>query len=168
MNYAIRPMKRSEIPTLSLLLKTILHEAFTFYKQETRNVYERFFTEKELMKLSRKKKTVLLGAFDKEKLIGFCILVDKDGGVGFVEWLAISPEYRGKGIGPRLLKDIQKYALKKKFHYIFLYTETEKNIEFYKRQGFEYVGLQRNSWFGENEHLLQKILREEPFKEAFE
>jgi hypothetical protein len=29
------------------------------------------------------------------------------------------------------------------------------------------VGLQKKSWFGENEYMMQKILRDRPFDEMF-
>lgn len=70
--------------------------------------------------------------------------------------MAVKKNFRGEGIGTKLIEELDKWALANKFHYIYLNTETDKNIEFYKKRGFRYVGIQKNSWFGEDEHILEK------------
>lgn len=51
---------------------------------------------------------------------------------------------------------------------MYLYTESQKNIRFYKNRGFEFVGTMRKAWFGADEHKMQKVLRDKPFEEIFE
>ena len=53
-----------------------------------------------------------LGAFINDKLIG-CILATFDGRKGWINRLAVSPEYRKRGIGQQLIDAAEK-ALKKR------------------------------------------------------
>lgn len=167
MKFIIRKLTQNDLPQLLNHIKITLEEDFLMYKKRSIEAQKKMYNKNFFSKILKNEKGILLGAFDKKKLIGFIVMDDKDGGVGFVEWLAVKKSYRGKGIGTSLLKQLEKKALSKYYHYLFFYTESQKNIEFYKKRGFEYVGLQRKSWFGENEYMLQKALRGNPFEEIF-
>lgn len=87
--------------------------------------------------------------------------------MGHFEWLGVRKEHRNKGIATLLIKKVEETAKKHKLHYLYLFTEKQANIDFYKKRGFFYIGLHKNSWFGENEYLMSKHLRDKPHKEAF-
>ena len=53
-----------------------------------------------------------LGAFSNDKLIG-CVIATFDGRKGWINRLAVSPEYRRQGIGQQLIDAAEK-ALKKR------------------------------------------------------
>jgi ribosomal protein S18 acetylase RimI-like enzyme len=79
----------------------------------------------------------------------------------------VKKEYRNNGIGTALLKETEHWALNNLYHYLWLFTESNKNIDFYKHKGFTYVGVHKGAYFGANEHMLSKQLRNEPFPEVF-
>jgi ribosomal protein S18 acetylase RimI-like enzyme len=102
----------------------------------------------------------------KDQIVGFVVPSDDWGGVVRIQWLGVKKEFRKMGIASELLQEVERWALDNHFHCIYLYTETKDNIEFYKKHGFEYIGLQKEVWYGVNEHLLQKNIHE-PFPEIF-
>ena len=60
------------------------------------------------------KKPLIYGAFDGKKLIGAAIGYDE--GTAFYVWtLAVLPNYRGRGIGRKLLSICERYARENKF-----------------------------------------------------
>ncbi|MBW2976828.1 GNAT family N-acetyltransferase [Candidatus Woesearchaeota archaeon] len=58
-----------------------------------------------------------------------------------VYWLVVSKQFQGKGIGTKLMKFIEKYAKKKKFNGIYLYTHPirKNTLNFYKKLGYHKV-----------------------------
>ena len=77
----------------------------------------------------------ILGAYEKEKLIGIIRVVGDGYSVVFIQDLLVYPEYQRRGVGTALLKQIlQDY---KHVYQKHLLTEnTEKTIQFYKSLGF--------------------------------
>jgi len=116
----------------------------------------------------KSKDNAILVALVNKETIGFIVLKKEFGGVVFVEWLAVTSEFRGKGIGTQLLKHMESWALQQKCHYAYLYTETQKNIGYYTARGFNLVGTHTNAWFGETENMMGKHLADKPFEEIFD
>jgi aminoglycoside 6'-N-acetyltransferase I len=55
-----------------------------------------------------------------------------------IEELIVKSECQGKGIGSKLVKEIEKIAKKKKAHTVYLYTSKKSRaFKFYKRLGYE-------------------------------
>lgn len=167
MKFSVRKLVKKDLLRVVEMLNIALDNDFGHYQKRTVVAYKKLSDIKYYTKVLQRKSAITLGAFEKNKLIGFISLENKDGGVGFVEWFIVDKVYRGKGIGTALMNRLEKEALRKYYHYLYLYTETRKNIEFYKKRGFAYVGLQKKSWFGEDEHMMQKILRDRPFDEIY-
>jgi len=112
--------------------------------------------------------SVCHGAFDDRKLIGFFCERGDNGGVVYLDFLFMRKEQRRKGIGSSLLEKAEEWALSHKYHYLWLFTESENNIAYYQKRGFRHVGVHEKAWFGVNEHVMAKSLRSEPFPEMFE
>lgn len=75
-----------------------------------------------------------MGAF-----IGFIIasLHASSGSNLYIDYLALKPEYRGCGIGDKLMKDLIKDALhQKKSVHLYPYNQDESLIKWYKKYGF--------------------------------
>ncbi len=77
----------------------------------------------------------ILGAYEKDKLLGVIRVVGDGYSVVFIQDLLVYPEYQRNGIGTALLNQIlQDY---KHVYQKHLLTEnTEKTIQFYKSLGF--------------------------------
>ena len=112
----------------------------TFNETEIQNLYTsvgwtNYTNHPEMLKNAYANSLKILGAYDKEKLIGIIRVVGDGHSVVFIQDLLVYPEYQRKGIGTALLKQIlQDY---KHVYQKHLLTEnTEKTIQFYKSLGF--------------------------------
>ncbi len=54
-----------------------------------------------------------------------------------IEYIAVKREFRGKGIGTRLLKKLEKICKKRNTRVIFVDAHDKKAIEFYLKNGFK-------------------------------
>jgi GNAT superfamily N-acetyltransferase len=78
--------------------------------------------------------TTAIGAWDGERLVGFARALSDGVHRAYVEDVVIDPEYRGKGIGERLVASLLE-ALGD-VHIISLFCQPRR-VEFYRRNGFE-------------------------------
>ncbi len=77
----------------------------------------------------------ILGAHDKEKLVGIIRAVGDGYSVLFIQDILVLPEYQRKGIGKKLLETM--LGLYPDVYQIQLVTDnTEKTVAFYKSCGF--------------------------------
>lgn len=162
----LTPRYAKEVRALFL---TVIYKDFPPYPKKVRNLFaKRLYTEKYFRKIARSKGGVIFGSFAKNKLIGYIIGLNHTGGMIIADWLVVHEDHREKGIGSKLLSALEKWSIEDKNHCLYLYTESEKTVEYYKKRGFHYVGFMKNSWYGLDLHILQKILRNKPFDEMFE
>lgn len=61
-----------------------------------------------------------------------------------VENMGVAPEYRSQGIGKLLIDKAKKWAIKSGINKLFVvaYFKNERAIKFYKKEGFEEIGLE--------------------------
>lgn len=168
MKITIKKLKEADLVKHKELFDEVLTNDFPEYQSKVARIYrDHIFNQKYFKKFIRKKTNCILGAFDGLMLIGFLVMYGHTGGVIEFIWLAVNKNYRKNGIGSKLLIEGEKWSLKNKFHYVFFHTENMELVEFYKRKGYEHLGLQRKMYFGIDEHLMQKVLKEIPFDEIF-
>ncbi|MDD3626666.1 MAG: GNAT family N-acetyltransferase [bacterium] len=86
----------------------------------------------------KKSSCIYLGAFEKEELIGTLIVTD-DGRKGWLNRLAIHPDYRRKGIAKKLSRAGEKILFKKGIGIIALliFDHNEKSQNLAKSLGYE-------------------------------
>lgn len=129
------------------------------YPPEVRKKYlEQDLDKKQLVEDIEKGNAQVLVAFSAGGIVGFAVLGFERGGAVHIQWLAVDEKYRGHGIGSQLLVLSEEVAKEHKCHFVILWTESEKNIEFYQKRGYYLVGLQRQAWYGIDENLMQKNL----------
>lgn len=168
MKFTLRKLNQKDLPQLLELFNTVLQEDFPEYQPRVSIIYrQHIFNNKFFTKFFKRRTNTVIGSFENNKLIAFLVIYGHTGGVAEFIWLAVDKLYRRKGIATQILKEGEKWLLKNRFHYLFFHTENLQLIEFYKKRGYEYVGLQKKIWFGVDEHLLQKVLRNKPFEEIF-
>jgi ribosomal protein S18 acetylase RimI-like enzyme len=75
--------------------------------------------------------------------------------------LLIKTEYRAKkGIGTKMIKELEKYCHENKYHKIRLSTsEKHRNIAFYEKNGFSVEAILENDAFGMKWFILSKFLK---------
>jgi len=81
------------------------------------------------------KSSVVISAWDGEKLIGLVRGLDDGETVGFIHYLLVNPAYQGQHIGDGLMCRIMDEY--KDLLYVKIMPSNPKTIGFYKKYGFE-------------------------------
>lgn len=82
-----------------------------------------------------KSSSVVISAWDCEKLVGLIRGLDDGETVGFIHYLLVNPKYQGQHIGDELMNRLlDKY---KNLLYIKIMPSNPDTIGFYKKFGFE-------------------------------
>jgi ribosomal protein S18 acetylase RimI-like enzyme len=84
----------------------------------------------------------------------------------FIEELAISKKFRGKGFGKLLIKELEKFCIKKNIEVIYASSgdyKGNKSLSFYKKLGFKKIGkmeeIKPSSEYGYGQIFLGKVLK---------
>lgn len=76
----------------------------------------------------------------------------------YVDTLWVHENHRHKGIGSMLLREAEKEALLRGCHHIHLDTMSWQAPEFYKKHGYEVIGILPDIPSGNQKYLLMKAL----------
>ena len=79
----------------------------------------------------------VITAWKGDKLVGLINAIDDGELNAYIHYLCVNPEYQGTGIGGELLKQIKEDF--KDYLYIIVIAEHEGLIEYYKKNGFDYI-----------------------------
>jgi ribosomal protein S18 acetylase RimI-like enzyme len=99
-------------------------------------------------------------AFVRDELVGFVILVMKGAFVGYIQSVAVWPDWRGHGLGSRLLAFAEKRILKETPNvFICASTFNMGAQRLYRRLGYEAIG-ELKDWVltGYTEILMRKTI----------
>ena len=96
---------------------------------------------------------------DKGKIIGCVGLEDEGENIGKLRRLYIHKNYRKNGLGTKLLKKIESFALKNKFNKIILSTnkKLDGTIKFYQKHGFNIYKEETHPWGGKRLLMEKKL-----------
>jgi ribosomal protein S18 acetylase RimI-like enzyme len=108
----------------------------------------------DMLRFKKGNSAILIGAFDKEKIIGFLwaytreILGERRIHIGHI---VVNSEVRSGGIGSKLLKCLEDYSIYENIKKIDLMTtfENEKTMKFYKAKGYSIVRVQLEKELGD-------------------
>jgi ribosomal protein S18 acetylase RimI-like enzyme len=107
---------------------------------------------------------IILAAYAKaakgencEKIVGFAVLDKPYGGVCFLRWLGVRPEYRKKGVGKKLIFEWEKYSRGDGCHKIEVASQPEAK-KFYQKAGLRLEGKRRQSYFGIDQYIFGKVI----------
>ncbi len=98
MEYAIRPISSDEYDALV----SLWGRCGLTYRPRGRDSFENMKKEFERME------TIFLGMYDEGKMIG-AIIGTSDGRKGWINRLAIDPDYRGKGLAGKLIAQCEEH-----------------------------------------------------------
>lgn len=143
MKLVFREAKQSDLMELLEIQK----QAF-MYQAEKYDAYDippMVETEDDI-NLSNPNLTVMVAEVD-EKLAGSIRLL-KDGDCAEIKRLSVSKDFQKRGIGRKLMNEIEKYSGELSRLWLFTGGQSYINIELYKKLGY-------------------KIIKEEPFKDDF-
>ncbi len=79
--------------------------------------------------------SVVISAWDGERLVGLVRGLDDGETVGFIHYLLVDPAYQGQHIGEELMKRIMDRY--RDLLYVKIMPSDPKTVEFYKKFGFE-------------------------------
>lgn len=128
-------------------LKKLLPDSFVqsniemLRSSETVDNFKRFLQNKE---------AILLIAIENNNTIGLAIGRINPDGVGHIGFLGVSPEYRKKGVGLKLLQEYLKEAKDRNAHKVWLFTSPNLHaaIRLYVKAGFVPEGYMRRHSYG--------------------
>ena len=81
----------------------------------------------------------------------------------YVDILWVHKKHRKKGIGSKLLFEAEKEAIQRGCHHVHLDTMSWQAPEFYKKHGYEVIGILPDIPNGNQKYLLQKSLSSNAF-----
>lgn len=160
----IEKISSEKAEELYKVFSLVLKDGFPEYSSELIE----FFLTKDfplsswISKLKSKEITVF-GAIESGKIVGFLVADKLYGGVSYCIWIGVLREFRGKGIGTKLIDEWEKEIKKIGGHKLMLITQEEVNRNFYKKLGFLEEGFEEKSWFGFNCWKFGKIIGEPRF-----
>ncbi len=76
----------------------------------------------------------------------------------YVDILWVHEDHRKKGIGSRLLREAEKEAVRRGCHHVHLDTMSWQAPDFYKKHGYEVIGVLPDIPDGNQKFLLMKAL----------
>lgn len=154
MEIEIRELRKENDLALDALYSEITKVAYPEYSPKVIEFFLSDVQKKKWLNLP-----IRLGAFAGNTLVGFLLAEKPFGGVMFISWLAIKQDYRGKGIGKKLLEEITQKANKLFVHNLHLRCD-KRNLPFYQKAGYEQFGLDKKGYFGTDDYLMKKVLGE--------
>lgn len=89
----------------------------------------------------KEKADFLIGAFDKDEVIGCCVVTPRDNSVIQLRQMAVRSDYRGKGIGVAIIEFAERVAKENSFSLLMMHAR-DAVIDFYKKCGYEIYGEQ--------------------------
>ncbi len=89
------------------------------------------------------------------KIVGTARFQNNDNAEGQIRYLAIEDEFQRKGLGSKLIKYIELFALEKGSKYIKINARKKTAGEFFKRLGYEIIG-EGPFLFNEIEHYIMR------------
>ncbi|MHA1300834.1 MAG: GNAT family N-acetyltransferase [Candidatus Helarchaeota archaeon] len=128
MDVKIRIMEKTDIDFCTKIVTELLGEPEDVTNDTLNEYYE-----------DEQETSLMLVAEIEGKLVGFAgILIEFWNATGNIEWIAIIEEYRRRGIGSKLLKELVDYAKKKKVRKIYVDTAVDNlaAISYYIKNRF--------------------------------
>ena len=110
------------------------------------------------------KQEVLFDTLDKKitddngNIIASCVAKMYCWNVAYIDTLWVGSEYRGQGLGARLLAEVEKTSKAKGCYLIHLDTFDFQAKEFYEKQGYEVFGVLEDCPKEHSRYYLKKVL----------
>ena len=85
-----------------------------------------------------------------DRIIGFLLLMDRENGIAQLRYFIIKPDYRGIGLGRKLMNLYMQHLMTRGYTHSYLWTthEQEAAAYLYKKQGFLLTEEKNSTAFG--------------------
>ena len=99
-------------------------------------------------------------AMDRDEIAGFVVLEMEGAFTGYVKSIGVSPPYRGKGVGARLMSFVEERIFRERPNVFLCVSDFNVGARrFYEKLGYEAVGALRDYIVrGRSEILLRKTV----------
>lgn len=164
----IREIEISDAQNLSCLIQLVEASSdYMLWEAEEREI--RSERQKNMIKRMKESEnsTILVAENNSNELVGYLFSIGGDAKrnrhTSYIV-VGISEGYRGEGVGTKLFKELEKWAIQHKIHRLELtvVTVNEAGLSLYEKMGFEIEGTKRNSLFiaGEfvDEYYMSKLI----------
>lgn len=148
----IRTLTPEDFPSFeNVFTKSIRHD----YNEWSKKIKDFFTSHKQIQK--EFDQPFRYGAFEGDKLVGYLILMEPDGGVIYLRLLGVIPSYQRQGIGKQLLAKADEIAIDHGCHAIHLEAD-KKQVPYYETQGYIQFGFEEKGDYGtDNYHLTKHV-----------
>jgi len=159
MKIKIKKVKKEDASSSYSYFRDWVLQLFPDYKESLRKkMLEKVYNEKYISEQIAKNGIVLM-AVSENKPVGILITDPPLGGISFGIWLMVDSKLQKHGVGKSLLKKWEEEALEQGCHSLKLEADI-RNVEYYKKRGFEIIGLEKKGYFGTDNYLFHKIIAE--------
>lgn len=139
--------------------KTVKSEFPEYSKGDLEYIFTRGWSKEYYKEWLNNKERYILGAFNDGKLIALLDAKEPELGVCYCNWIMVDRKLQKKGIGTKLLSKLEIEMKRKGVHMLFLHAD-KKNISYYKKVGYKWVGNMEKAWFGQDHHIFTKLIQE--------
>lgn len=153
----IKDLTVAEVDAFYNSFSLLMREGYGQFPHELRE----FFLTHEYLKdnfinwLNRNIRKILISIEADGRVSGFLIGDHTYGGVAFISWIGVVPEFRNQGIASQLMKLYEIYIKSKQAHLIELYTY-EAMKQFYEKRGFIEIGRRKQGFYGQLNLIMNK------------
>jgi ribosomal protein S18 acetylase RimI-like enzyme len=141
------------------VFEEVIREGFPYYSKNLQDYFtKKDYSKKVFTKNLKEKKRAIFIALVGGEMTGFLVADKPYGGVSFAPWLGVKREFRGKGVGRKLMSYWEKWAKRKGAHSLLLSTSNRKTKDFYLKCGFKYFGTEKKTYFGLDHHVFGKLI----------
>lgn len=126
-----KKLKKSDWPKVLLSFLKSLEDDFDYYSEKRKKYLKNRWQNREVPQG--------ITVWNKNNLVGFLIFKDYQK-YSWGEWAWVNKDYRGQGLGERLVRKWQKKCQKKGIKTLKLRSSNQKAWGFYKKTGFKLKG----------------------------
>lgn len=156
----VEELNQQGLSTFYECFKDLMHEGYNSFSPRLQQhflQYDYSYQHFELCLLRNIRKIYVIQ--DVGKVNAFLVGDMTYGGVGFISWLGVRPEFRGQGWGKTLVQTYENFVKTRNAHLLELFT-FEQVKPFYEKLGFLEVGRRTSGYFGQKNIIMDKRLGE--------
>ncbi len=90
----------------------------------------------DMQELNEERDNMFIGAFDEDRMLGCCMLVEEEPGIVRLRQMAVLNDLQGKGIGRALMNFAENLARDRGYRYITMHAR-KNAIGFYEKMGYK-------------------------------
>lgn len=105
----------------------------------------------------KESRDLFIGAFENGKILGCCVLTEKNKHKVQLRQMVVTKEWQGKGLGADIIRFAEDIAISKNFDLLMMHAR-DPVMDFYKKSGYKIVG-EPFIEVGIGHHVMEKNLR---------